>query len=59
MDAAFDYVIENGGITTESQYPYKAKDQRCQKDWKPVWTIKDYHDVPSLDDGQMFAALVR
>ena len=28
MDSAFWYVIDNG-ITDESQYPYKGKDQKC------------------------------
>ena len=28
MDSAFRYVIDNG-ITTDSQYPYVAKDQKC------------------------------
>ena len=29
MDLAFDYVINNGGICSNSSYQYKAKDQYC------------------------------
>jgi C1A family cysteine protease len=29
MDYAFDFVIENGGIDTEKDYPYQGYDGRC------------------------------
>jgi len=29
MDAAFDFIIKNGGIDTEDDYPYKAVDGKC------------------------------
>ena len=29
MDYAFDFIIENGGIDTEEDYPYKAIDSMC------------------------------
>lgn len=29
MDYAFDFIINNGGIDTEDDYPYKGKDERC------------------------------
>jgi hypothetical protein len=29
MDDAFDFIIKNGGIDTEDDYPYKAVDGRC------------------------------
>ena len=29
MDYAFDFIIENGGIDTEKDYPYKGYDGRC------------------------------
>lgn len=30
MDNAFKYVIKNGGITLESNYPYTGKDGTCK-----------------------------
>lgn len=31
MDDAFKFVIQNGGIDTEEDYPYKAKDGKCDQ----------------------------
>jgi hypothetical protein len=30
MDDAFKFIIKNGGLTTESDYPYTAQDAQCQ-----------------------------
>ena len=29
MDVAFDFIIKNGGINIEDDYPYKAVDGKC------------------------------
>lgn len=29
MDYAFEFIMKNGGIDTEEDYPYKAVDGRC------------------------------
>ncbi|CAN6277159.1 unnamed protein product [Urochloa humidicola] len=48
MDYAFEFIINNGGIDTEEDYPYKGKDNRCDVNRKnaKVVTIDSYEDVP-------------
>uniref|UniRef100_A0A5B7BA31 Actinidain n=1 Tax=Davidia involucrata TaxID=16924 RepID=A0A5B7BA31_DAVIN len=48
MDYAFSFIINNGGIDTEEDYPYKATDGRCDQYRKnaKVVSIDDYEDVP-------------
>lgn len=29
MENAFDFIKENGGLTTEKNYPYRARDGSC------------------------------
>lgn len=29
MDYAFDFIVQNGGIDTEDDYPYRARDNTC------------------------------
>jgi len=52
MDQAFQYVIQNGGITSESQYAYTAMNGNCANPLPPsVATISSYQDVnPQSDD---------
>uniref|UniRef100_A0A0D9WAD6 Oryzain alpha chain n=1 Tax=Leersia perrieri TaxID=77586 RepID=A0A0D9WAD6_9ORYZ len=47
MDYAFDFIINNGGIDTEDDYPYKGSDGRCDVNKKnaKVVTIDSYEDV--------------
>lgn len=53
MDYAFQYVIDNNGICSESEYPYKAQDEPCKKGCKIVSTISNYSDVVSGDEASM------
>jgi len=51
MDYAFEYAISNKGLTSETQYPYKAVDQRCKSPLPAsVASISSYVDVKSNDD---------
>jgi len=46
MDNGFKYIIANGGLDTESSYPYTARDGTCK--YTPAssgGTIKSYKDV--------------
>lgn len=50
MDDAFRFIINNGGLTTESDYPYTAKDDKCRSGSNSAATIKSYEDVPANDE---------
>ncbi|CAM8937742.1 unnamed protein product [Rhodiola kirilowii] len=52
MDYAFDFIIKNGGIDTEDDYPYNAVDGLCDANRKNAHavTIDEYEDVPQNDE---------
>ncbi|CAL4994362.1 unnamed protein product [Urochloa decumbens] len=56
MDNAFQYVISNGGITTEDAYQYTAVQDWCQS-VQPAVTIRSYQDVPSYDENALATAV--
>ena len=49
MDDAFKFIIQNKGLTTESNYPYKGVDGTCNSKEKsqPAAKITGYEDVPA------------
>lgn len=58
MDAAFEYIKKNGGITSEDEYPYTAKDGTCvSKENSPVVTIDGYEDVPANSETALMKAV--
>ncbi|XP_010927504.1 oryzain alpha chain [Elaeis guineensis] len=52
MDYAFEFIINNGGIDSEEDYPYTARDGRCDQYRKNarVVSIDSYEDVPVNDE---------
>ncbi|CAL4988279.1 unnamed protein product [Urochloa decumbens] len=56
MDNAFQYIISNGGLTTEDAYPYTSAQGMCQS-VQPTVTISSYQDVPSNDEDALAAAV--
>ncbi|KAJ4773379.1 hypothetical protein LUZ62_057636 [Rhynchospora pubera] len=52
MDDAFDFIIKNGGIDTEKDYPYLARDGKCDilRKNSRVVSIDGYKDVPQNDE---------
>ncbi|XP_008813817.1 low-temperature-induced cysteine proteinase-like [Phoenix dactylifera] len=52
MDYAFEFIINNGGIDTEEDYPYTAHDGKCDQYRKnaKVVSIDGYEDVPVNDE---------
>ncbi|XP_050123883.1 cysteine proteinase COT44-like [Malus sylvestris] len=59
MDYAFEFIIQNGGMDTESDYPYKAYDQKCNValENNKVVSIDGYEDVPSYDENALKKAV--
>jgi C1A family cysteine protease len=56
MDDAFNYIISNKGIGSESSYPYTARDGQC-KSVPVVSTISGYKDVQQGSEDALMSAL--
>ncbi|KAE9449690.1 hypothetical protein C3L33_18412, partial [Rhododendron williamsianum] len=52
MDYAFEFIMDNGGIDTESDYPYLGLDAACDPTRKnaKVVSIDGYEDVPPYNE---------
>ncbi|KAK7279076.1 hypothetical protein RJT34_24120 [Clitoria ternatea] len=59
MDHAFNFIVQNGGIDTEDDYPYHARDNTCDPNRKNarVVTIAGYEDVPPNDEKSLMKAV--
>ncbi|KAJ9535740.1 hypothetical protein OSB04_un001107 [Centaurea solstitialis] len=59
MDEAFKFIIENKGLTTESNYPYEATDGTCStaKESSPAAKITGYEDVPANSESALLKAV--
>jgi len=57
MTNAMDYIIKNGGVDTESSYPYQAKDGTCTfKSSNVGGTLTSYSNVASGDESALATA---
>lgn len=59
MDYAFDFIVKNGGLDTEKDYPYKGVDGTCdvyRKNAKVV-SIDGYEDVPANSEESLQKAV--
>ncbi|KAL3621558.1 Cysteine protease xcp2 [Castilleja foliolosa] len=59
MDYAFSYIISNGGLRKEEDYPYVMEEGTCEENRgeSEVVTITGYHDVPRNDETSLLKAL--
>jgi len=57
MDQAFQFIISNGGITSEAQYPYTAAQGTCNTNVTSVATISSFVDVQSGSESALLQAV--
>ncbi|GMI90007.1 hypothetical protein like AT2G27420 [Hibiscus trionum] len=59
MTDAFEYIIQNQGITTEESYPYEEEQGSCdmEKERKKAATISSYGTVPENDEEALLKAV--
>ncbi|XP_015571857.2 cysteine protease XCP1 [Ricinus communis] len=59
MDYAFDYIVNNGGLHKEEDYPYLMEEGTCdeKREEMEVVTISGYHDVPENNEESLLKAL--
>ncbi|KAL3845910.1 hypothetical protein ACJIZ3_003313 [Penstemon smallii] len=59
MDYAFSYIVSNGGLHKEEDYPYLMEEGTCEQNRgeSDVVTISGYHDVPANDEQSLLKAL--
>ena len=56
MEYAFEFIKEKGGITTESNYPYKANDGTCDTTKKNAVSIDGHENVPANHEDALLKA---
>lgn len=59
MDDAFDYILQNKGLTTEINYPYKGTDGSCNNNKEASHSAKitGHEDVPSNSESALLKAV--
>ncbi|XP_010250858.1 PREDICTED: cysteine proteinase COT44 [Nelumbo nucifera] len=59
MDYAFQFIAENGGISSEDDYPYTATDNKCDLTKKHLHSvvIDGYEDVPANSTDALMRAV--
>ncbi|KDO37366.1 hypothetical protein CISIN_1g048025mg, partial [Citrus sinensis] len=59
MDKAFEYIIENKGLASEADYPYRREQGTCdkQKEKAVAATISKYEDLPQGDEQALLQAV--
>jgi hypothetical protein len=55
--SALTYVTRNGGLASESVYPYKGRQGSCQKVVRPLIPIDGHILVPSNSELELRAAM--
>lgn len=53
------YVYDNGGISLEADYPYKAITDTCFADYNGPVSVKTVNSVPAKSEQQLLAAIAQ
>lgn len=58
METAFTFIVKNGGLTTEKEYPYEGVDGTCNKEKAAhhAVSISGYEEVPAENEAKLKAA---
>ncbi|KAK0580023.1 hypothetical protein LWI29_035232 [Acer saccharum] len=61
MDDAFEFIIQNKGLTTETNYPYQGSDGTCSKNKAASHAAKitGYEDVPANNEAALLKAVTK
>jgi len=61
MDFGYQYIIDNKGIDSEADYPYKGVNEKCnkKKEKRHVSTVASFTDVPKGNEAQLEAAIAQ
>jgi len=60
MDQAFEYVMKNGGIDTESSYPYEAIDDKCRyKKASEGAMVGNFTDIMTGNESSLQSAVAK
>jgi len=51
------YVFDNGGISLDKDYPYKAFTDTCFADFNGPVSVSTVHSVKSYSESQLLAAI--
>ncbi|GAB4831391.1 hypothetical protein Ancab_005402 [Ancistrocladus abbreviatus] len=59
MDSAFQFIMDNNGLTTEANYPYTGSQGTCntQATTPAAATINGYENVPANNEGALLLAV--
>ncbi|KAJ0799132.1 putative fruit bromelain [Helianthus annuus] len=59
MDNAFDFIVNNKGLTTETNYPYKGVDGTCNSNEASnhAAAITGHEDVPANSESALLKAV--
>jgi KDEL-tailed cysteine endopeptidase len=59
MDYAYEYIIKNGGLDTESDYPYSGSEGSCDvaKEHTAAVVVTSFEDIPANDEASIKKAV--